>query len=118
MTENLVNFRHLDEYRRIFGHDKMLRLWHEFLETSASQWEDIETKEVQDCRLTFHSWKSSSQVFGMDTFSHLCALIEENILSHHHWDKLAEMIAQSHICYQDSIKEVSAYFAQMEETHD
>lgn len=116
MTETLVNFRHLGEYMRIFGHDKMLRLWHEFLETSAAAWENIETKEMQTRRLTFHSWKSSSQVFGMDTFSHHCALIEENILSRHHWDKLAEMIAQSHICYQDSIKEVSAYFAQMEET--
>lgn len=111
MKNPKINHRHLEEYRTIFGQDKMFRLWHDFLENAEQGWLSLNCDDYKALRLLFHSWKSSSLVFGMDDFSHCCAQIEENILSHHHWDKLAEMIEQSKNCYQDSVKEVNAYFA-------
>lgn len=92
----------------------MRKLWKDFLENAEQGWKTLNRDDYKALRLLFHSWKSSSLVFGMDDFSHCCAHIEESILSHHHWDKLTEMIEQSKICYQDSIKEVNTYFAAME----
>ena len=113
----LVNWRHLNEYARIFGLSKMHGLWCEFVKQGTFSWKEIETGDLEGRRLIFHSWKSSSQIFGMDEFSALCASLEEHILSRR-LDKLDEAVEQCRQCYHNSVQEIIPYFAKMDDKND
>ena len=52
----LVNWRHLNEYARIFGLAKMHGLWCEFVKQGTFSWKEIETGDLEGRRLIFHSW--------------------------------------------------------------
>lgn len=105
-----VNLNHLQEYQKIFSSVKMHRLWSEYLKVSQDVWDEMPSKNHEQLRLAFHSWKSNSQVFGMDEFSTLCAEIEEQLLKHKPVEVLQERIAACRKCYERSILVVNEYF--------
>lgn len=57
----LVNWRHLNEYARIFGLAKMHGLWCEFVKQGTFSWKEIETEDLEGRRLIFHSWNPAAK---------------------------------------------------------
>lgn len=112
-----INLRRFGEYKNIFGAGKMRFLWNEYLAQSSRNWRDMAGQDWDSRRLAFHSWRSSSQVFGMDEFSRICLVIEERILSRR-LDGLEPIVADSRRLYDQSINEVTAIFLQMEQEND
>ncbi len=112
-----INLRRLGEYKNIFGAQKMRFLWNEYLAQSAKSWQNMAAADWESRRLAFHSWRSSSQVFGMDEFSRVCLVIEERMLNCR-FDGLEQMIEDSRAVYEQSIDAVAAIFLQMEQQHD
>lgn len=111
---NLIRF---SEYKNVFGCQKILSLWNEFLAQSAKNWQNINNSDWEEKRLIFHSWRSSSQVFGMDDFSAICLIIEDRIIRHK-FSGLDKMIANSQIIFDESVKQVMSFFAKTELNHD
>lgn len=117
MTENLVNWKHFNEFQHIFGREKMAYLWQEYLTQSRGSWQKIPPEVCEELRLTFHSWKSSSQIFGLDEFSKRCARIEDHILNRRHLDLLPEMIHDCKNCFEASTAEIIPYFEKWKPEH-
>jgi len=107
-----VNIKQLQEYENIFRSHKMAFLWREYLSCSSSSWARIELMDAEQLRLAFHSWKSSSQIFGMDEFVRRCAAVEEKLSKHLSREDVEKQINGCRECYQKSIAEVEAYFNQ------
>lgn len=74
-VENIV------QYEQVFGRNKMRMLWEEFVEDAKQKLNQIETKSQEQQRLTYHSLRSSSLIFGMTEFSECCRELEEQILN-------------------------------------
>lgn len=112
----MINYEAINQYQAIFGRPKMQKLWQDFLDEAAQKWQIIEQNQPDSLRLQFHSFKSSSLVFGMENFSKACAAVEEDIINGG-GRNLVELIEIARLQYKQSIKEVSAYFEQ-DESHD
>ncbi len=112
-----LNLTRFDEYKNVFGARKIHSLWNEFLAQSVKNWQDIEKTDWEGKRLIFHSWRSSSQVFGMDDFSAICLVIEDRIIRHRFKD-LDKMVAQSQDVFEESVKQVIDAFSKMEPEND
>lgn len=110
----MVNLSHLQEYQKIFGLLKIRRLWEDFITLSEQSWQSVGIQPPEQLRLTFHSWKSSSLVFGMDDFSHHCSVIEECLLCRRHLEQLPLMIDESRRVYQHAVAEVNLYLNEQE----
>ncbi len=110
MVERYINSQHLQEYIDIFPHEKMMRLWQEFVQSSAESWSNLPKMRSEQMRLVFHNWKSNSQVFGMDVFAQQCATLEEKLLKRQSIDSLSEDIEDCMYCYKLSVDEVKRYF--------
>lgn len=106
----LVNWKHLYEYQHIFGLSKLAALWVDYLEQAQQSWSTLPPEACEQLRLTFHSWKSSSQVFGLDEFSRRCSQVEDNILNRRHLDGLPGQINDCRECFEQSIAELIPYF--------
>ncbi len=113
MPTNKINTKRLNEYKDVFGAEKMRFLWQEFLAQSAQNWQNMGNMDWDACRQIFHNWRSSSKVFGMDDFALICQQIEDKILKRRFegLDKKIELGRQS---YEQSAGEVSIIFSQME----
>jgi len=106
----LINIKHLQEYEQIFLSQKMEYLWCEYLSCSSSSWDKLDSMNEEQLRLTFHSWKSSSQIFGMEKFVRQCAAIEEKLSKHQPRSMVENLIKSCRQCYCDSTALVAAYF--------
>lgn len=113
----MVNLKQLNAYRDIFGQEKMLFLWREYLEQSAEAWTVLDELDWSLKRSKFHNWRSSSLVFGMEDFAGLCTRIEENILKKR-FEQLPNQIKESKTCYENSILEVKQIMQQTEAGHE
>lgn len=113
MPISKINTRRLNEYKEVFGLPKLRFLWHEYIEQSNQNWQNMEASDWETRRQIFHNWRSSSQVFGMDDFARLCQTIEDKILKHH-FDGLEQKIAESRNVYNQSTGDVGIIFLQME----
>ena len=111
---NLIRF---DEYRNVFGAKKIHSLWNDFLAQSAKNWQDINKSDWEAKRLIFHSWRSSSQVFGMDDFSAACLVIEDRIIRHR-FSGLDKIINKSQDIFEESVKQVIVIFSKLEIEND
>lgn len=76
-----IDFTNLEQYKSVFGMEKMKLLWNEFCLDAENKLKNIETKTSEEQRLAYHSLRSSSLVFGMTDFSELCTSYEERILN-------------------------------------
>ena len=112
-----LNLTRFDEYKNVFGTKKIYSLWNEFLAQSVKNWQDIDKSDWEEKRLIFHSWRSSSQVFGMDDFSAICLVIEDRIIRHRFKD-LDKLVAKSQDVFEESVKQVALIFAGMEPNDD
>lgn len=114
MIDRYINRQHLQEYIDIFPQEKMMKLWQEFLSSSAESWKNLSKMRPEQMRLVFHSWKSNSQVFGMDAFARQCAVLEEKLLKRQTVDSLSTDIENCLYCYKLSVDEVKrCFFNQM-----
>ncbi len=77
----VVNKKILEQYRQIFGTEKMKNLWNEFKNTTEEKLDKIETKSLDDIRLCFHSLRSAALVFGLEKFAENCEQIENDIVN-------------------------------------
>ncbi len=100
-----VNQKQLDEYLDIFGKSKMQGLLKDYLTESSKSWEKLDKISDSEKRHVFHCWRSSSLVFGMESFSKICTKIEDNLLNNR-LAKLSQLISESQECYQKSILQV------------
>ena len=98
--------KNLEQYRQIFGHEKMCLLWEEFINDANDKLKCIEKQSLEKQRLAYHSLRSSSLVFGMEEFAELCRLYEEEILSGILIDD--KKAAKSRNILEQGIKEVKA----------
>lgn len=119
----MVKFRRLEEYRKIFGLRKIRRLWLRFLRVSESSWLILSQTPPEfppDLRLIFHSWKSSSLIFGMDEFSRRCSRIEDNLLCRRHQKAFLREVDKLRACYQNSTQQINDYFQKNtgDDSHD
>lgn len=112
-----LNITRFDEYKNIFGIKKIHSLWNDFLAQSLKNWQDIDKSDWEEKRLIFHSWRSSSQVFGMDDFSAICLVIEDRIIRHK-FNGLDKMIGKSQEIFEESIKQVILTLSKTEPVND
>lgn len=112
-----INLYRLDEYKNVFGTKKILDLWNDFLAQSAKNWQNINCSDWEEKRLIFHSWRSSSQVFGMDDFSAFCLVIEDRIIRHR-FNGLDKIIIKSQEIFEESVKQVALIVSKMEPSYD
>lgn len=105
MTNAKINQKQLDEYLDIFGKNKMQGLLKDYLAESTKSWETLDKISDVEKRRVFHCWRSSSLVFGMEDFSHICTKIEDDMLNNR-LNKLSKLISESQECYQKSILKV------------
>mgnify|MGYP002470426728 CR=1 FL=1 len=110
MKIELVNIKHLQEYEQIFSRQKMEYLWREYLSCSKASWNKLDSMNEEQMRLAFHSWKSSSQIFGMEDFVRQCAAIEEKLSKRQSRSAMKNLISLCRQCYLDSTAKVAAYF--------
>lgn len=108
--DKLINKDAFCQYQQIFGTEKMKALWQEFAETSRDKLDQIENKSPEEIRLAFHSMRSSSLVFGLESFSKSCAEIEEKILNGENLTKLKKYIDKSKIIFDNSNQSVAEFF--------
>ncbi len=113
MPINKINTRRLNEYKEVFGTQKLRFLWNEYLEQSSQNWQKLNAADWETKRQMFHNWRSASQVFGMDDFARICQTIEDKILKRH-FEKLEQKIVDSREIYEQSIGDVGIIFLQME----
>ena len=113
MPKNKINTRRLNEYKNVFGAEKMRFLWQEYLAQSAQNWQNMDNTDWEARRQIFHNWRSSSKVFGMDGFALICQQIEDKILKRRFdgLDKKIELCRQN---YEQSTGDVGIIFLQME----
>ena len=76
-----VNKKTLEQYRQIFGTDKMKNLWGEFQDTTEEKFEKAINGTLDEIRLSFHSLRSASLVFGLEKFAEYCEQIENDIIN-------------------------------------
>lgn len=114
MNRHLINWEIINEYEGILGTNKLCDLWKDYLEQAENSWKIMDGLSLEEKRLTFHNWRSNSQVFGMMEFADNCALIEEAIVNHHNLDKLDDMIKQSRLRFQVGVAELKSYFKKVE----
>ncbi len=112
-----LNLSRLDEYTNVFGVRKICSLWNEFLIQSAKNWQSLENSDWEEKRLIFHSWRSSSQVFGMDDFSAICLVIEDRIVRHR-FNDLDTLIAESRDVFEESVRQAVLTLSKMEIQND
>ncbi len=113
----IFNPKQLQTYYNIFGKEKLLLLWAEYLEQSQISWHEVETLDWSVRRSKFHNWRSSSLVFGMEDFSVLCTKIEENILKKR-FEQLSKQIKDSKTLYEQSIMQVKQHICQLEKNNE
>lgn len=77
----IVNKKTLEQYRQIFGTEKMKSLWDEFQDTTEDKFEKATNGTLEDIRLSFHSLRSAALVFGLEKFAENCEQIENNIIA-------------------------------------
>ena len=100
-----VNKKQLSEYLNIFGKNKMQGLLKDYLAQSNKSWETLHNISDNEKSRIFHSWRSSSLVFGMENFSKICTKIEDHLINNRK-SKLPQLISESEACYQESIIKV------------
>ena len=76
-----VNKQTLEQYRQIFGTEKMKVLWNEFQNTTEEKFEKATNGTLDEIRLSFHSLRSAALVFGLEKFAENCEQIEHNIIN-------------------------------------
>lgn len=108
--DKLINNEAICQYQKIFGAEKMKALWQEFVETSNDKLNRIENKSPEEIRLAFHSLRSSSLIFGLESFSKSCAEIEEKILNGENLTKLKKYIDKSKNIFDNSKQSVAEFF--------
>lgn len=79
MTKN--DALNMDEYRQIFGSEKMRKLWQEFMNEAKTYLEYIEDAEAEKQQIRFHNLRAYALVFDMNDFADICTQMEEKILS-------------------------------------
>lgn len=100
-----INQEQLHEYLDIFGKSKMQGLLKDYLTESKKSWESLDKISNSEKRHVFHCWRSSSLVFGMEDFSHICTKIEDDLMNNR-MGKVAKLISESHDCYHKSVLKV------------
>lgn len=113
----IVNKKQIENYKTIFGMEKINFLWDEFLSYSVTVWEGVEEIDPVYQRTAFHNWRSSSLVFGMEDFSQLCTKIEEDILKNR-VEQLSKQIKECKKCYEESIKAVAPILKKLEQKNE
>lgn len=100
-----INQKQLQDYLDIFGKSKMQGLLKDYLAESNKSWEILDKIPNHEKRHVFHCWRSSSLVFGMEDFSHICTKIEDDLLNNR-IAKVSKLISESQDCYQKSVIKV------------
>ncbi len=70
----------LEQYKSIFGAEKMRSLWNDFIDDAGKKLDKIENADNEAQRLAYHSLHSSSLVFGLKEFAELCTVYEDKVL--------------------------------------
>lgn len=70
----------MSEYRRIFGSDKMQKLWKEFITEAKNYLHHIENEDAEKQQVCFHNLRAYALVFDMTEFMQICTQMEENII--------------------------------------
>lgn len=110
MMTTVVNKKTLEQYRQIFGTEKMKNLWNEFQNTTEEKLENIETKSIDDIRLSFHSLRSAALVFGLEKFAENCEQIETNIINGAKFSEIKKAIDKSKDFYYNARGKVIKIF--------
>ena len=98
------------QYVSLLGNKKMNSLWEEFKTDSNKKFEELDINSKESLRLTFHSLKSSSKIFGLEIFSNLCSEIEENILQQEPQETLFQQVKQAKLILQEHAVLVDKFF--------
>ena len=104
-----INQKQFMEYYDVFGSQKMMFLWEEFLSCSFQKWSQLPDVDWQQKRQYFHNWRSSSKVFGMEDFALLCQKIEEKIIKKR-YSEAEKLLFEAKQLYEDSTQQVVAFF--------
>lgn len=111
MMNKNFNIETIKQYEAIFGHEKMINLFHEYQEKAEQDLSQVDRliakNSRDDLRLVFHSLRSSSLVFGMQGFSFACQDIEERILAGEDLKKIDNFIQLSKKIYKQELVHVT-----------
>lgn len=114
----MINKSSIEQYRDIFGAEKMAYLWSEFLEKAHSDFAQVDkylnNNAYNELRLIYHSLRSSSLIFGMEDFSAVCKKIEEQILERSSVEGLKEKVKIGQQIFDKDIKEITGIIAKDE----
>ena len=112
MTETIDRER-LRQYEDIFGREKMLFLFREYLHKTDADMPKIAElaakNDLDGLRIIHHSLVSASLVFGMNKFAATCRKIEEMILEGRTPAELASEMEQSKIFLETEKQQVKHY---------
>ncbi len=100
-----INQQQLNEYLDVFGSEKMLFLWHEFVAQAEQTWGAFPHMDWEQRRRAFHNWRNGGRIFGLDDFADLCQSIEDQILRRH-MQNLEARISECRSLYRQGITEV------------
>lgn len=109
MTRSEIDFAAIEQYQKIFGKEKICSLWDEFKNDTMKDLEEIENKEREDIRLKFHSWRSSSLVFGLTGFSAECEKAEKMVLEGQNSENIKKAIDNCKKIFHNIQKEVERF---------
>lgn len=99
----------MNEYRRIFGSQKMQKLWQEFISEANTYLHNVEYEDAEKQQICFHNLRAYALVFDMTEFTRICTEMEENIIA---FGAISHMEAQNvRNVLQKSISEVEQKLA-------
>lgn len=102
-----------ESYLAFFGKEKFMNLFQEYSLDTLQKFRDVEElikKPMgEEMRVIYHSLKSASLVFGLDSFAELCAKIENKIVVEQFDDELKQEIKNSRKLWDESVKHITSY---------
>ena len=100
-----INKDAFEQYRKVFGTEKMRLLWQEFSESTENKLQQIEKQ-----RLCFHTLRSSSLVFGLEEFSKNCEMIEEAVLNNENFAKIKKYVDKTRRIFYNGCESINNLF--------
>ena len=111
MTQNdLFDATDPEQYRQIFGDEKIALLWDEFSSETEKEIKDIGKKSLEEIRLRFHSWRSSAKIFGLKSFVQECEIIENMVLDGENSEKIKKTVDNCEKTFHNAQKEANRFF--------
>ena len=105
-----INKDAFEQYRKVFGTEKMRLLWQEFYESTENKLQQIEKQSPEDIRLCFHTLRSSSLVFGLEEFSKTCEMIEEAVLNNENFAKIKKYVDKTRRIFYNGCESINNLF--------